>query len=306
MRSGARRLTASGLAALGAIVITAQAAPAAALGLPKFGKSKEPAAQQAADIDEVLKEIDRAIDEDRLLDAQQYVDAVFLRGVQDKRLLLRVGELNLAKRRYPEAVRSFTDAEAVAGQRARALQGKGVAYAEMGRGDDAVTALKAAVAEDPSLWRAWNGLAVEADRRHDFAEAETNYAAALKAPGVKPVVLNNRGYSRLLQGRYADASADFVRALEIDPGLSEARTNLRLSLAMQGRYDQATQVSGVEDRGTVLNNAGFAAVLRGDYPAAEKLFQQAVDARGNAYGRALENLKMVKALNAQGGSSQLQ
>jgi len=300
----ARRVLASGLAVLG--VLLAQAVPAHAFGLPKLGKSKEQAAQQGGEIDEVLKEIDRALDENRLLDAQQYIDTVFLRGVQDKRVLLRVGELNLAKRRYPEAVRSFTDAAGVAGQRAKAMQGKGIAYAEMGRADDAVTALKAAVAEDPALWRAWNALAVEADRRHDFPVAETNYAEALKAPGVKPVVLNNRGYSRLLQGRYADASGDFVRALEIDPALAEARTNLRLSLAMQGRYEQATQISGVEDRGTVLNNAGFAAVLRGDYPAAERLFQQAVDARGNAYGRAIENLKMVKALNAGGAPSKLQ
>jgi Flp pilus assembly protein TadD len=186
------------------------------------------------------------------------------------------------------------------------LQGKGVALAEMGRSNDSVEALKAAVAADPSLWRAWNALAVQADRRHDWPEAEADYEQALKAPGVKPIVMNNRGYSRLLQGRYADASSDFVRALEINPGLSEARTNLRLSLAMQGRYEQATQMSGVEDRGTVLNNAGFAAVLRGDYPAAEKLFQQAVDARGNAYGRALENLKMVKALSSGGPPAKLQ
>ena len=302
MRAGAGRVAA---AALSAVFLVAQPEPASAFGLPKLGKSK-PSTSQVAGLDEVLKEIDRAIEEDRLLDAQQYLDTAFLRQIQDKRLLLRSGEINLAKRRYPEALRNFTEAESVGSQRPLALQGKGIALAEMGRSDDAVAALKAAVAADPNLWRAWNALAVQSDRRHDWAEAETDYANALKAPGVKPIVLNNRGYSRLLQGRYADASADFVRALEIDPGLKEARTNLRLSLAMQGRYDQATQVNGMEDRGTVLNNAGFAAVLRGDYPEAERLFQQAVDARGNAYGRALENLKMVKALNAQGGSRKLQ
>ena len=291
--------------ALTAALLLAQAAPASALGLPKFGKSK-PSAAQSLNLDEALKEIDRALDEGRLLDAQQYLDTAFIREINDKRLVLRSGELNLAKRRYPEAVRNFTEAENLPAQRARALQGRGVALAEMGRDDDAVAVLKAAVEADGSLWRAWNALAVQSDRRHDWADAEASYANALKAPGVKPVVLNNRGYSRLLQGRYADASADFVRALEIDPGLAPARTNLRLSLALQGRYDQATQVSGVEDRGTVLNNAGFAAVMRGDYPQAERLFQQAVEARGAAYGRALENLKMVKALGSQPGASKLQ
>jgi len=305
MGPSSRCLGAAGLALVGALALMAPPSPASAFGLPKLGKSK-PSAAQASNTDEILKEIDRAIEEGRLLDAQQYLDTAFLAQVQDPRLLLRSGELNLAKRRYPEAVRNFTQAEGVAAERPKALQGKGIALAEMGRSDDAVTALKAAVAADPNLWRTWNALAVQADRRHDWADAETNYTAALGVPGVKPVVLNNRGYSRLLQGRYAEASGDFVRALEIDPGLKEARTNLRLSLAMQGRYDQAIQVSGAEDRGTVLNNAGFAAVMRGDYPQAEKLFQQAVDARGNAYGRALENLKMVKALNAQGVGGKLQ
>lgn len=285
----------------GALVVTAmalamQASSADALSWPKFGGGKPPVSQPQ--VDELIKEIDQALDEGRLLDAGQLINDAYLRQIDDKRVVLRSGELNLAQQRYPEAIQNFSEVENLPAERARALQGKGIALAELGRGDDAVAALKSAVQLDPTLWRAWNVLAVESDRSHDWVNSEGYYANALKAPGVKPIVFNNRGYSRMLQGRYGDAPADFVRALELDPGLAVARTNLRLALALGGEYRRATEVSGVEDRGTVLNNAGFAAVLRGDYPQAEQLFQQAVDARGSAYGRALENLKMVKALKS--------
>jgi Flp pilus assembly protein TadD len=302
--AGQRRIVHACCLALTAVLVIGGSS-AAAFPFPKLGKGK-PEAARRQNIEELLKEIDRALVEDRLIDASQLLDDAYLREINDKRLVLRSGELNLARKRFAKAVENFTEAEGEAAQRAQALQGKGIALAGLGRVDDATPVLNAAVALDASLWRAWNTLAIESDRRHDWAAAEASYASALKAPGVRPVVLNNRGYSRLLQGRYADASADFVRALELDPGLATARTNLRLSLALQGQYGNATQISGVEDRGTVLNNAGFAAAMRGDYPAAERLFQSAVEARGSAYGRALENLKMVKALNAQPPVGKLQ
>lgn len=287
-----RRLTVAALAAAGLFL---QGASAHAFGLPRFGGAKAQAGREQ-DVAPVLAQVDQALAEDRLVDAGRLLDNAYLNDVTDKRLILRSGELHLARQRYAEALGSFTDAESEPSVRAQALQGKGIALAQLGRPEEAVPALKSAVEADPSLWRAWNALAIESDRRHDWPAAETQYANALKAPGVKASVINNRGYSRLLQGRYDEASADFVHALELEPGLAAARTNLRLALALRGDYKRATQVSGVEDRAAVLNNAGFAAVLRGDLPQAETLFQQAVDARGSSYGRALENLKMVKAL----------
>jgi Flp pilus assembly protein TadD len=232
-----------------------------------------------------------------LLDAGRLLDTALASGVSDPRLILRAGELHLARNRDDEAVRSFAQAEAGASCRAQALQGRGIALARLGRSDEAVTALQAAVKADPTLWRAWNALGVEKDRRKDWLASEIAYAEALKSPAATAIVLNNRGYSRLLQGRYDDASLDFVHALDKDPGLASARTNLRLSLALRGDYRRAVAVSGTEERGAVLNNAGFAAAMRGDLSEAETLFQQAIDARGNSYGRAIANLEMVRALS---------
>lgn len=267
------------------------ATPAHALDL----WNKKPAAD-AARADYAVAAIDRALAEGRSLDAGRLLDQALAAGVSDPRLTFRAGELQLTRGRYEDAVRAFTDAEASPALKAGALQGKGVALANLGRSSEALVALQAAVAADPSQWRAWNALGVENDRRRAWAESDNAYAKAIEGSGGAAVVLNNRGYSRMLQGRYAEASLDIVAALDKDPQLSAARANLRLLLAMQGDYDKATTVVSRQQKAEVYNNAGFVALMRSDLPAAERLLKQSIDARGDTSGRAMENLQLVKAL----------
>jgi len=40
--------------------------------------------------------------------------------------------------------------------------------------------------------------------------------------------------------------------------------------------------------------------MRGDLDAAERLFQQAIETRGSTYGRAYQNLELVRALKSNG------
>lgn len=279
--------------AFAALAVASVGTPAAA-GFFKPGK----AAQATANLDLATSEFDRAMQEQRLVDAGRILDGALVVAPTDPRLMLRSGELHLARGRFEEATRNFALAEAAPGLNAQALQGRGVALAQLGRSDEAIATLRRAVAADPALWRAWNALGVESDRRRDWATAETAYAKAIAAPSAEEIVYNNRGYSRLLQGRYADASADFVTALDRDPTFTAARMNLRLSLALQGDYARATAVGDKDQKAGVLNNAGFAAVLRGDLDDAQRLFEQAIDNRGSTYGRAYHNLELVKAMKA--------
>jgi len=285
----------SALIACAAVAAALSVAPAHA----GFFKSSKPA-QSSARITAVLPEFDRAMQEQRLVDAGRMLDEALIAAPEDPQLMLRSGELHLARGRYEEAVRSFTAAEAVPALQAQARQGRGVALAQLGRSDEASAVLRQAVAADPSLWRAWNALGVECDRRRDWTGAEAAYGKAIEQPKVDPIVYNNRGYSRLLQGRYADASNDFVAALDKDPNLKAARANLRLSLALQGDYGRATATSDKDQKAGALNNAGFAAIMRGDLDAAERLFQQAIETRGSTYGRAYQNLELVRALKSNG------
>jgi Flp pilus assembly protein TadD len=248
-------------------------------------------------------EIRRAIDEQRLLDAGRMIDQAMLGGVTDPRLSLLGGDLNLARQRYAVALTSYRMAEAADETRAQSLQGQGLALALLGRFDEAMAMLKRAVAENPQAWRAWNALGALQDARGDWAASEQAYVQAMAASGGAPQVLNNRGYSRLLQNRRDEAVADLVAALQKKPDMAEARTNLRLALAMGGDYERATSGGSAEDRAALLNNAGFAAGIRGDYGKAQELLNQALKVKSDYYARASENLKIVRALAARSGDN---
>lgn len=278
------------------------AAPAEARGL--FGSHKAEAKPAVAAVapavaDAAVAAAQQALDEQRYADAGETLDRAMAAGLTDPRLVLLSGELYLQRGDYANAITSFTAAKATPSLFARASTGLGIAQAGLGRSPEAVAALREAVTTDPTQWRAWNALGVEYDRQKNWSQAEAAYAEALTSPQAGAMVYNNRGYSRMLQGRNEEASADFVTALARDPGFAVARTNLRLSLAVRGDYDRATSASGAEDRAAVLNNAGFAAMMRGDLPEAKDLFQQAIAARGKFYGKAQENLELAQGLMAQ-------
>jgi Flp pilus assembly protein TadD len=101
--------------------------------------------------------------------------------------------------------------------------------------------------------------------------------------------------SFMLQGRYAEAEAAFERALAIDPGLLPAKSNLRLSLAWQGRYNEALEGLAPETAGEALNNVGYVAMLRGDYEAAERYLSQAMEVSATYNEAAARNLELLKS-----------
>jgi Flp pilus assembly protein TadD len=201
--------------------------------------------------------------------------------------------------RYADSLAAFKEAEKTPAAQARALQDEGVALSLLGRSDEALKTLQQAVAMDASAWRAWNALGGEYDARSRWTDAEGAYQHALAASGGAAIVLNNRGYSRLLQHRRDEAVADLVAALHKKPDLAEARTNLRLALAMGGEYERAIAGGAPGDQAALLNNAGFAAAMRGDFANAQTLLDRAIKAKGEYYAKASENLRIVQALAAE-------
>ncbi len=252
-----------------------------------------------------LADIQRAIDEQRLLDAGRYLNQALLAGIKDPRLNLLDGNLNLTQGHFQAALDAFAAAESAPETRGAALEGKGIALSLTGESDKAVSVLQAAVAANPAAWRAWNALASAYDGRGQWAEANAAYEQAMTTSGGAAIVLNNRGYSRLLQHQRDLAVTDFVAALRKKPDLVEARTNLRLALAMGGDYDRAIARGTASDQAALLNNAGFAAAMRGDYANAEQLLNKALALKSEYYAVASDNLKIVRALSAhnEGGSN---
>ncbi|MES2255422.1 MAG: tetratricopeptide repeat protein [Pseudomonadota bacterium] len=260
------------------------------------------ASPQSVD-DRAIEQIQQALDDQRYVDAGTLLDRTLISGKDDARLVLLVGEFNLARGRYDVALASFKRVDAQPKLRARALEGEGIAMSLLGRTDDALPVLEAAVSANSDAWRAWNTLGVLYDRRHEWTKADLAYEHAMKASGPSPLVLNNRGFSRLSQNRLDDAAADFVAALQKKPDFASARNNLRLVIAMKGEYVRATEGASATDRASILNNAGFAAMARGDYSAAENLLGQAIQAKGEYYSVATANLERVRGLQSGGATS---
>ena len=262
-----------------------------------FGDSDPPA--PAVD-DRTIAQIQQAIDDQRYVDAGTLLDRTVFDGKGDPRLTLLMGDLNLAKGHYDVALTSFKQVESVPAVHVRALEGEGLCMMLLGRDDDAFQALQATVSANPAAWHAWNALGVTYDRRHDWAKAGDAYEHAMSGSGGSPLVLNNRGFSRLSQGRLDEAAADFVAALQKKPDFVSARNNLRLAIAMKGDYIRATEGGGAKDRAAILNNAGYVAMTRGDYSEAKNLLGQAIQAKGEFYSVAAANLEMVHGLETGG------
>ena len=243
-----------------------------------------------------LQQIQTAYDDQRYLDAGKLLDQALLASGSDPRLTYWAGELNLARGRYQDALSNFMSIKTEPKVHSKAMAGEGIALAKLGRSQEAIASLQAAVNEDPKAWRAWNALGSEYDRRHDWANAEAAYGHALSASEGAAIVLNNRGFSRLSQKKLDQAISDFVAALQKKPDLAPARANLRLAMSMQGEYERAVNGAVAADQAIALNNAGYAAMLRGDYDKAKDLFTRAMKVKGGYYSLAAANLEKAHNL----------
>lgn len=174
-----------------------------------------------------------------------------------------------------------------------ARQGRGVSLLMLGDAEAGHAHLLEAVTEDPSLWRSWNALGWYYDRRRNWEAADEAYGRATSLSPTPHIVQNNWGMSLLARGNAAGAAVKFRRALEIVPEFEVAKTNLQLSLGMQGRYREA--LAGTDERSmpTALNNVGYAAMLRGDKNEAEKLLSRAVEDSPRFNVAASKNLKYL-------------
>src|SRR5205814_9985612 len=110
-----------------ALLVLTMAAVALAAGAPDaYAKHKPPKPAHVV-TDAGIAEVQRAIDEQRYVDAGQALDQALFAGLSDPRLFVLSGELSLAKGRYADALTSFKRAETDHAMKGRALQGQGIA-----------------------------------------------------------------------------------------------------------------------------------------------------------------------------------
>lgn len=210
---------------------------------------------------------------------------------------LGLAEVQLGTGDLKPAEAAFAPLTGIPEVRARALQGQGLALVLAGRTKTAEEPLRAAVAEDPALWRAWNALGRIHDGRGEFDEARQAYERALAVQPGSAVLLNNLGFSRLMAGDPAEAARVLTEAAGRDGSPDRVRTNLRMALAWQGDYVAAFAGVRPAELPEVLNNVGFIALQRGDLAAAKAYLSRATEISPGYFEVARRNLDHVRYLD---------
>lgn len=204
-------------------------------------------------------------------------------------LAFAAGNDEEALARYQARLQKFPG-ERIACERA------GLSALRLNRLAEAKPLLACATAGESEAWRAWNARGVLADLEQDWPEAARSYATALRLDPTNARILNNIGFSHLLQGDWKGAIGYFERARMIDPAIERIGNNLELARAAidQGLPARRPNESSSEWAAR-LNDAGVAAQILGERRRAIANFTRALEANGSWYARAANNLDAVSA-----------
>lgn len=238
--------------------------------------------------------IEAAIDAGRLTQARAMLASANLAGAGGERVDRVLGRYYLAQGQDALALERF-DRLLALGPSALAATGAGMASLRLGQLHKAKSHFAAAITGDPASWQAWNGLGIVADSSRDWRDAEAAYGRALALRPDDAAILNNKGYSLMLQRRFAEAVAILGRAARQEPNNDRIQTNHEIAMALSGDYLGAIGTARDEDDSArSLNNAGYAAWLKGDLPAARALLARAIEAKSSWYRVAAANLETVE------------
>jgi tetratricopeptide (TPR) repeat protein len=116
-----------------------------------------------------------------------------------------------------------------------------------------------------------HGMALLQQGKH--AEARADFDNALRLDPKQPLVLNDRGFVYLEAGRHEEAIADFKEALRLNPKYTVALNNRGIAHLRKGESDKAladfTEALRLEPKyGIAWNNRGFTHLKRGEHEKA--------------------------------------
>jgi len=169
--------------------------------------------------------------------------------------------------------------------------GLGYALMAQGKWGDAQKHLERAVQVSPDSVATRSALAIVVGHSAD--------ADGLDGVDATAESLNNRGLSRMVAGDWVGAVSLLEAALGREPDRALFSNNLGLALGLAGRNEEALlafRAHGSE--GDALNNLGWVRSLRGDYPQARDLFEQALLSNDTDEIRVLRNLERLDALES--------
>ncbi len=111
---------------------------------------------------------------------------------------------------------------------------------------EALRPLAVIAAGDVHDWRVRSALGAALDQLGRFTEAREAYQEALALQPNDPGVLTNLGVSHLMEGDPAAAEPILRQAMAQPNAPAEARQNLAIAVALQGRFDEASQLERID------------------------------------------------------------
>jgi len=115
-----------------------------------------------------------------------------------------------------------------------------------GNPHDALRPLAVLAAADAHNWRVRLALGAALDQLGRYTEARQAYQEALAISPNNARVLTNLGVSHIMAGEPADAEPILRQAAAAQDAPPEARENLAIALALQGKFDEAQQIESVD------------------------------------------------------------
>jgi Flp pilus assembly protein TadD len=249
-----------------------------------------PAASMAPET--LLKDANQALAAGRLDQAGLMAERAISEGATGIEVDRLLADLAFADARYNEALGRYKTLLLAHPDDALMLERAGIAALKSGAVDEALPLVTRATKANGASWRAWNAYGVLSDLGRDWTRADNAYDRALQLAPREADVVNNRGWSQLLRGDWPAAVKDFELAAALDPNSPRIANNLELARAVMAadlprRREQESDTSWAER----LNDAGVAAAILGDGPRAIAAFTQALEASGQWYERAANNLE---------------
>lgn len=241
-----------------------------------------------------MREIRVAIDGGRLLQAELMLERSPPVSAAELRLL---ADLRLAQKRFTEAADLFIKLQAGAPQDPYLASRAGIALLQLDRTAEAESRLRGATVLPGADWRAWDALGVALDRRAAWEESRSCYERALRLAPREPTILNNAGYSLILQKDGLAARGYLLKARKLAKSDQRILVNLQIADAMSGKVPDVRAADEDDARWAAhLNNAGYGAFLVGNLIRARSLFSRAIEASSTRYETAERNLAEVERM----------
>ena len=181
----------------------------------------------------------------------------------DPKPLIQLGQ-TLAKMGSPAgAAQAYRAALQLDGTNAEALRGLAIAMLNTSDAEGAIAQYEKAL-DTGEDYRLYNGIAVAYDMLGDHASAQTYYRTALQLSPGNLEVNNNLALSLALEGRYQEAIPLLEQAIADPMATARYRQNLAFIYGLAGERDRARQLAERDlDPATVERNMTYFEVLKG-------------------------------------------